>query len=298
MGLLDGKVAIVTGSGRGVGKAEVLYLAREGAKVVVNDLGGSVDGTGAETMVADEVVKEIKEAGGEAAANYSDISTVEGVDTLIWTALTRFGRLDVMVNNAGILRDKTLLNMGEDDWDLVQKVHSKGSFLCTRAAGRVMKTQGQGGVIINTTSMSGLIGNFGQSNYGHAKSGIYGFTKVAAMELGRYGIRVHAVCPNAYTRMTSSLPGMKNITEDMISPEAMAPLVTYLASDLSKGITGRVLAINGGSIGTKTWEFKMTMAGGFVKKEGIPNVDEIARNIDKVLCSEEDLDMMAAMKMD
>ena len=217
MGLLDGKVAIVTGSGRGVGKAEVLYLAKEGAKVVVNDLGGSVDGTGAEAMVADEVVKEVKEAGGEAAANYSDISSIEGVDSLIWTALTRFGRLDIMVNNAGILRDKTLLNMGEDDWDLVQKVHSKGSFLCTRAAGRVMKPQGQGGVIINTTSMSGLIGNFGQANYGHAKSGIYGFTKIAAMELGRYGIRVHAVCPNAYTRMTASLPGMKNITEDMIS---------------------------------------------------------------------------------
>ena len=184
MGLLDGKVAIITGAGRGVGKAEAMAMVAEGAKVVINDLGGSMDGIGGASMVADEVVGEIKAAGGQAAANYSDVGTLEGVDNMIWTALNKFGRLDIMVHNAGILRDRTLLNMDETDWDLVQKVHAKGSFLCTRAAGRVMKAQGEGGVIMNTTSMSGLIGNFGQSNYSFAKAGMYGFTKTAAMELG------------------------------------------------------------------------------------------------------------------
>ena len=298
MGLLDGKVAIVTGSGRGVGKAEALHLAKEGAKVVVNDLGGAVDGTGVETMVADEVVKEIKDAGGNGVADYSDIGTLEGADTLIWTALTKFGRIDIMVNNAGILRDKTLLNMTEEEWDGVQKVHTKGSFLCTRAAGRVMKAQGQGGVIITTTSMSGLIGNFGQSNYGHAKAGFYGFTKIAAMELGRYGIRVHCVCPNAYTRMTNSLPGFQDITEDMMSPAAMAPLVVYLASDLSKDYNGRVIGIHGGTTGTKAYEFKMSVSDGYFKQEGFQTVDDIADNIEKVLLPQPDLDMMAVMKTD
>lgn len=298
MGLLDEKVAVLTGAGRGVGKAEAMHLAKEGAKVVVNDLGATVDGIGAETMVADEVVKEIKDAGGNAVSDYSDIGTLEGADALIWTALTKFGRIDIMVNNAGILRDKTLLNMSEDDWDMVQKVHTKGTFLCTRAAGRAMKAQGQGGVIITTTSMSGLIGNFGQSNYGHAKAGFYGFTKIAAMELGRYGIRVHCVCPNAYTRMTSSLPGMQNITEEMLSPESMAPLVVYLASDLSKDYTGRVIGIHGGTIGTKAYEFKMSVSDGYFKKEGLQTVDDIANNIDKILISQPDLDMMVVMKTD
>jgi len=238
MGLLDGKVVIVTGAGRGLGRSEALALAKEGAKVIVNDLGGSLHGSGAEAMVADEVVAEIKEAGGAAAANYSDIGTLDGADSLIWTALSKFGKIDGLVNNAGIIRDKTLLNMTEDDWDVVQKVHAKGTFLCTRAAVRAMRT-GDGGSIINTTSMSGLAGNFGQINYGLAKAGVYGFTKIAAMELGRYGIRVNAVCPNAYTRMTADLPGMKDIPEDLISPDAMAPLVVYLISDLSKEINGR-----------------------------------------------------------
>ena len=298
MGLLDGKVAVITGAGRGVGRSEALYMAKEGAKVVVNDLGTSMDGAGTQGMVADEVVQEIKDSGGSAAANYSDIGTLDGADALIWTALLKFGRIDIMVNNAGILRDKTLLNMGEEDWDLVQKVHSKGTFLCTRAAGRAMKAQGQGGVILNTTSMSGLMGNYGQGNYGHAKSGIYGFTKIAAMELGRYGIRVHALCPNAYTRMTSSLPGMKNVTEEMLSPESMAPLTVYLASDLSKDLNGRVLGIHGGTIGSKVYEFKMTMSEGFSKKKGLPSVEEIADNIEKVLLPQPDLDMMTVMKFD
>jgi NAD(P)-dependent dehydrogenase (short-subunit alcohol dehydrogenase family) len=298
MGLLEGKVAIVTGSGRGVGKAEVLAMAREGAKVVVNDLGGGLDGTGSRSMVADEVVKEIKEAGGQAASDYSDVGTLEGVDAMIWTAVSKFGRLDIMVHNAGILRDKTILNMGEADWDLVQKVHAKGTFLCTRAAGRVMRQQGQGGVIMNTSSMSGLIGNFGQSNYGFAKAGIYGFTKTAAMELGRYGIRVHAIVPNAYTRMTADLPALKGVTEEMLDPATMAPLVVFLASDLAKGLNGRVLLAHGGTIGVKVAEFKMKMAQGFNKKDTIPTAQEIADHIDKVLLPEPDLEFMDAMKFE
>ena len=298
MGLLAGKVAIVTGAGRGVGRSEAITMAKEGAKVVVNDLGGRLDGTGAQSPIADEVTKEIKTFGGQAVSNYSDVSTLEGVDTMIWTALNKFGRLDIIVHNAGILRDITLLNMSEDDWDLIQKVHSKGAFLCTRAAGRIMKAQGHGGVIMNTTSMSGLIGNFGQSNYSFAKAGIYGFTKTAAMELGRYGIRVHAICPNAYTRMTANLPALKGITEEMLDPEAMASLVVFLASDLAKELNGRVLMAHGGTIGAKVTEFKMKMANGFNKKDGIPTAEEIAKNIDRVLLPDPDLEMLDVIRFD
>ncbi|MBI4766005.1 MAG: SDR family oxidoreductase [Deltaproteobacteria bacterium] len=298
MGLLDGKVAIVTGSGRGVGRAEALALAKEGAKIVINDLGGGLDGKGERAMVADQVVEEIKAMGGQAASDYSDVGTLEGVDSMIWKALSKFGRLDIMVHNAGILRDKMLLNMEEEDWDLVQKVHARGTFLCTRAAGRVMRTQGQGGVILNTTSMSGLIGNFGQANYSFAKAGMYGFTKTAAMELGRYGIRVHAICPNAYTRMTANLPGLKGITEEMLDPATMAPLVVFLASDLAKGLNGRVLLAHGGTIGVKVSEFKMSLANGFNKKDGIPTAQDIADHIDQVLIPGADLEMSAALKFE
>jgi len=298
MGLLEGKVAIVTGAGRGVGRSEAIAIAKEGAKVVVNDLGGGLDGTDDQSPIADEVTKEIKTFGGQAVSNYSDVSTLEGVDTMIWTALNKFGRLDIMVHNAGIIRDVTILNMSEDDWDLVQKVHSKGTFLCTRAAARIMKNQGDGGVIINTSSMSGLMGNFGQSNYGFAKAGIYGFTKIAAMELERYGIRVHAVCPNAYTRMTANLPALKGITEDMLDPATMAPLVVFLASDLAKEINGRVILAHGGTIGVKVAEFKMKIANGFNKKDGIPTAEEIAKNIEDVLFPDPDLDVVASMKFE
>ena len=298
MGLLDGKVAIVTGAGRGVGKAEAMAMAAEGASVVINDLGGSVDGTGTGSRIADEVVAEIQAAGGNAAANYSDVGSLDGVDQMVWTALSRFNRLDIMVHNAGILRDKTLMNMEECDWDMVQKVHSRGAFLCTRAAARVMRNQGQGGVIMNTSSMSGLVGNFGQANYSHAKAGIYGFTKTAAMELGRYGIRVHGIIPNAYTRMTSDLPGLRGITEEMLDPSALAPVVVYLASDLSRELNGRVLLSHGGTIGVKITEFKMQMNHGYNTKKGIPTAQDIAENIDKILFEGPDLQIGDSMKFD
>jgi NAD(P)-dependent dehydrogenase (short-subunit alcohol dehydrogenase family) len=298
MGLLEGKIAIITGAGRGIGRAEALAMVKEGAKVVINDLGGALDGTGKQAMVADEVVNEVVAMGGLAVADYSDVGTLEGVDNMIWKALSKFGRLDIMVNNAGILRDKMLLNMEENDWDLVQKVHSKGTFLCTRAAGRIMRAQGQGGVILNTTSMSGLIGNAGQANYSFAKAGMYGFTKTVAAELGRYGIRVHAICPNAYTRMTASLPGLKGVTEEMLNPATVAPLAVFLASDLSKNLTGRVILAHGGTIGVKVAEFKMTLSNGFNKKDGLPTPQDIADNIDRVMISEPDLEMMSAFKFE
>ena len=298
MGLLEGKIAIITGAGRGIGRAEALAMVKEGAKVVINDLGGALDGTGKQAMVADEVVNEVVAMGGQAVADYSDVGTLEGVDNMIWKAVSKFGRLDIMVNNAGILRDKMLLNMEENDWDLVQKVHSKGTFLCTRAAGRIMRAQGQGGVILNTTSMSGLIGNAGQANYSFAKAGMYGFTKTAAAELGRYSIRVHAICPNAYTRMTASLPGLKGVTEEMLNPATVAPLAVFLASDLSKNLTGRVILAHGGTIGVKVAEFKMTLSNGFNKKDGLPTPQDIADNIGRVMISEPDLEMMSAFKFE
>jgi len=298
MGLLEGKIAIITGAGRGIGRAEALAMAKEGAKVVINDLGGGLDGTGKQAMVADEVVNEVTAMGGQAVADYSDVGTLEGVDNMIWKAVSKFGRLNIMVNNAGILRDKMLLNMEENDWDFVQKVHSKGTFLCTRAAARIMRAQGQGGVILNTTSMSGLIGNAGQANYSFAKAGMYGFTKTVAAELGRYGIRVHAICPNAYTRMTASLPALKGITEEMLNPATVAPLAVFLASDLSKNLTGRVILAHGGTIGVKVAEFKMALSNGFNKKEGLPTAQDIADNIDRVMISEPDLEMMAAFKFE
>ncbi len=299
MGLFDGKVAIVTGAGRGVGRAEAMLLAKEGAKVVVNDLGGTADGKGSDASIADVVVKEIKEAGGVAVADYSDISVLDGVDTMMWTALSKFGKLDILINNAGILRDRTLLNMPEADWDIVMRVHAKGTYLCTRAGARIMRTQGNGGVIINTTSVSGLCGNFGQSNYGAAKLAIYGITKISAMELARYGIRVNCVSPSGFTRLVATIPGVESRAkegekmEDISSVIPTARLAIYLASDLAKDLTGRVMASHGGIKGNKITEFKMAVSEGMEKDGGMFTIDEISQNIDKILSPLPDLPMTA-----
>ncbi len=247
-GLLGGKVAVVTGAGGGIGREHALALAREGARVVVNDLGSDRHGGGRGAERADRVVEEIRAAGGEAAASYDSVATREGADGIVWTALSRFGRLDVLVNNAGILRDRTLLNMSEDDFDRVLEVHLRGTFLCTQAAARAMRIQGQGGRIINTTSLSGLLGNFGQGNYGAAKAGIYGLTRVAALELQKLGVTVNAVAPVALTRMTSDLAMMKGATERDLGPQFIAPVVVFLASDLAAEITGQVVGVQGGKI--------------------------------------------------
>ncbi len=247
-GLLEGKVAVVTGAGGGIGREHALALAREGARVVVTDLGSDRHGGGRGGEMADGVVAEIRAAGGDAVASYDTVATREGADGIVWTALSRYGRLDVLVNNAGILRDRTLLNMSQEDLDRVLDVHLRGTFLCTQAAARQMKVQGQGGRIVNTTSLSGLVGNFGQGNYAAAKAGVYGLTRVAALELQKIGVTVNAIAPVALTRMTSDLAMMKGATEEELGPQHVAPVVVFLASGLAADLTGQVIGVHGGKL--------------------------------------------------
>jgi NAD(P)-dependent dehydrogenase (short-subunit alcohol dehydrogenase family) len=246
MGLLEGKVAVVTGSGGGIGRAEALLFASEGAKVVVNDVGGARDGAGQSQSMADEVVREIVARGGSAVANYDSVATLAGAEGIVKTAVVHFGRLDVLVNNAGILRDKTLLKMDETMWDSVISVHLRGTFLCTQAAAKQMINQGSGGRIVNTTSLSGMLGNFGQANYSAAKAGIYGFTRTASIELQKHRITVNAVAPIAKTRMTEDLPMMQGM--DTLTPDHIAPGALFLASELCGDRTGHVLAISGARV--------------------------------------------------
>jgi len=260
MGLLDGKVAIVTGGGNGLGEAYCKLFAQEGASVVVNDLGGARDGTGGSLSAAQTVVEAIKAAGGKAVANGDDVSTVEGGKRIFQTAIDNFGRVDILVNNAGILRDKTFTNMTEGDWDAVIKVHLKGAYCCTMPVWNWMKDNQVKGVIVMTSSGSGLFGNFGQSNYGAAKAGLYGFMRVLSIEGRKHGIRLWALSPGAYTRMTSDLPGRKDREPDPMSlPERIAPGVLYMVSDLSGDQTGKVLEVT--SRGVR--ELKMMSAPGF-----------------------------------
>jgi NAD(P)-dependent dehydrogenase (short-subunit alcohol dehydrogenase family) len=265
MGLLDGKVAIITGAGGGIGREHALLFAREGARLVVNDLGSDRHGGGKGAEMADQVVAEIKGKGGDAVANYDSVATREGADGLVWSALNKFGRLDIVVNNAGILRDKTLLNMSEQEFDLVIGVHLKGTFLVTQAAARVLKVQAKGGRIVNTTSLSGLLGNFGQGNYAAAKGGIYSLTRTAAMEFQRMGVTVNAIAPVALTRMTSDLQMFKGMTPEQIGPQYIAPVAAFLASDLAAEITGTIVGVQG----PKVFLYKMIETEG-VTREGGP----------------------------
>lgn len=288
MGLLDGKVAIVTGAGRGIGRGEALALARAGAKVVVNDVGGSLTGGGQEASIAEEVASEFRDAGFEAVANSADISTIEGADQLVWTALNRFGRLDILVNNAGIIRDRTLLNMTEAEWDPVIAVHLKGAFLCTRAAARVMKTQGTGGAVIYTTSVAALIGAFGHPNYTAAKGGVFGLLKGTAAELDRFGIRANAIVPHAYSRMTAVSTWMRD-KQDVYTTDVIGETVVFLASDKAAHVSGRVLGAIGGKSGARVCEFKVTMSDGFTMPAGAVSAETIAGNFDRVLSPLPDL---------
>ncbi len=244
MGLLDGKVAIITGAGGGLGEAYAKLFAREGAAIVVNDLGGPRDGSGADTSMAQKVVDAIKAEGGRAYANGSDISTMAGGQSVFDDAIRQFGRVDILVNNAGILLDGTFAKMTEANWDKVMKVHLKGTFCVTLPVFKWMKDNG-GGVIVNTSSTSGLLGNFGQSNYGAAKGGIWGLSNVLTIEGRKYGIRVWTLSPGALTRMTADLQRYIDNPKAAMGPDEIAPAVLYMVSSLSGEQTGKVLGVSG-----------------------------------------------------
>lgn len=281
MGLLDGKVAVITGAGGGIGRAEALLFASEGAQVVVNDVGGARDGQGTGAAMADQVVAEIRAAGGAAEPSYASVATPEGAASIVETAVKAFGRLDVLVNNAGILRDKSLLKMDEAMWDSVIAVHLKGTFLCTQAAARQMISQGEGGRIVNTTSVSGMLGNFGQTNYAGAKAGIYGVTRTTAIELQKHRITVNAIAPIARTRMTEDLPMFQSGRQEL-TPEHIAPAALFLGSSLCADRSGHVLAV----AGAQMYAFKVVQTPGKFKEGTAPwTAEEIADNWDAIIKS-------------
>lgn len=254
MGVLEGKVAAVTGAGRGIGREIAIMFAQEGAKVVVNDLGGDTDGSG-RGGIAEEVAQEIVAHRGEAVPHAEDIATVAGGQSLLDTAIDSFGGLDILVNNAGILRDRTLFNMEEEDWDEVVRVHLKGHYCCSRPFARYIRESGRHHCrIINFSSVSGLFGNFGQSNYGAAKAGIAGFSRVLALELAKYGCTVNTISPAALTRMTIPLRERRGETvseQDLIDsgPQHVAPVVTWLASEAADHVTSQIIHVAHGLVG-------------------------------------------------
>jgi NAD(P)-dependent dehydrogenase (short-subunit alcohol dehydrogenase family) len=252
---LAGKVAIVTGAGRGIGRAHALGLADAGARVIVNDLGAALSGEGHDDTPAQQVVEEIKAAGGEAAANAENVADFDGAERMVKQAIDQFGRLDILVNNAGILRDRMIVNMTEQEWDSVIAVHLKGHFAPTRHAAAYWRELSKAGDevkgrVINTSSPSGVFGNIGQSNYGAAKAGIAGFTIIVAQELHRYGVTVNCLAPNARTRMTEDTFDMGAPSEgfDPLDPSNMSPLVVALSADDAQNITGQVFHVWGGAI--------------------------------------------------
>jgi len=259
---LRDKVAIVTGGGRGIGRSICLLFAQEGAKVVVNDLGGAEDGTGDSLAPADEVVGEIQAAGGTSVANYDSVTTMEGGENIVRTAIDSFGKLDIVVTPAGILRDRMVFNMTEEEWDAVIAVHLKGTFTVAKHACILFRQQ-RSGCLITFSSVSGLYGNSGQANYGAAKDGIAGFTRAVARDMGRYGVRVNSISPGASTRLTATVPqsarqireqsgiqtaAAPQLIEARRDAEDIAPFVTWLASDESEGVNGYVFHVQGGEV--------------------------------------------------
>ena len=289
MPLLDGKVAIVTGAGRGIGREHSLALAGAGAKIVVNDLGGSSAGEGQDQAPAQKVADEIKAAGGEATANFDNVADFQGAENLVKQAVGEFGRLDILVNNAGIIRDRMIVNMSEQEWDAVIAVHLKGHFSPTRHAAAYWREQSKAGNqingrVINTSSPSGVFGNVGQTNYGSAKAGIAAFTIIAALELGRYGVTVNCLAPNARTRLTEQTFGDIPVPEggfDSMAPANISPIVVGLATDEAQNITGQCFFVYGGVVNMlKPWDADVLIKSDtkwdpdeFIKalKEKLPN---------------------------
>lgn len=284
---LSGKVAIVTGAGRGIGRAHALALAAQGAKVVVNDYGGALDGEGGSTSPAEEVVAEIEAQGGEAAANFGNVVEPDGAQGIVDTALERFGRVDILVNNAGNYRPKMIFNMPFEDWDAVVKVHLYGHFNCIRAVAGLFRAQ-RGGRIVNTASEAWL-GEAAVSNYGAAKAGIVGLTRVVARDLGKYGVTCNCIAPRAATRMTAGLAFDQSAEREGLSdtlsklqPEDVSPLVAYLATDEARDINGRVFLASGGTIAI----FSEPRPENTIVKDGRWTVDELARLFPQTLAAD------------
>ena len=295
---LKGKVAVVTGSGRGLGRAVVLALAEQGVRVVVNDLGTGVDGVGQDIKVADQVVQEIKDKGGEAASSYDTVATMEGGEKIIKRAVESFGRIDILVNCAGILRDRMVWNMTEEEWDAVIDTHLKGHFACVKPASILMRQQ-RSGRIINFASGSGIYGNPGQANYSAAKGGILGFTQACSLALGRYGVTVNAICPGGATRMGATIPADRrrqlaaqrghpippNISDDELStlivgdPADVAPIVVYLATDEAANVNGQVFYASKGKIAL----YAPVTEAKTIEKNGRWTLDELYEVVPKQL---------------
>ena len=287
MGRLDDKVAVVTGAGRGIGREIALAMASEGARIVVNDLGGNTDGTGT-GKIADDVVAEIRALGGQAVSNTASVSEVAGGESLLKTALDAFGQMDILINNAGILRDKTIFNMEESDWDAVQAVHLKGHYCCSRPFARYLRESGRTGCrIINFSSVSGLYGNFGQANYGAAKAGIAGFSRVLAIELAKYGCTVNTISPGALTRMTIPLrenrgEQVSNAELEAGGPQHIAPIVVWLATPESAGITSEIFHTGRGGVAIMQ---QPRVIKQFRKKNGLWTMDELDRCVPELVAA-------------
>ena len=252
MGMLDGKVAVVTGAGGGIGRSHAKLLAKEGAAVVVNDLGGARDGTGASQSMADTVVDEIIADGGRAIANYGSVSDKAAAQAMIDAAVSEFGRIDIMIANAGILRDKSFKNMDDEMWDVVLDVHLRGTYLTVKAAYDRMLEQGEGGRIIMTSSTSGLLGNFGQTNYGAAKAGIAGFMRCLWLEGLKYSINVNVLVPTATSRLTEDI--LPEDIQDRFPPETVSPAIVWLCTDEAKEVTGRQWLVAGNNVSLLSWQ--------------------------------------------
>ncbi|MCZ6711271.1 MAG: SDR family NAD(P)-dependent oxidoreductase [Gammaproteobacteria bacterium] len=275
MGMLDGKVAIVTGAGGGIGRAHARLLASEGASVVVNDLGGARDGTGESHSMADGVVEEIKADGGRAVAHYGSVTDKDAAQNMIATAINEFDRIDILIANAGILRDKSFKNMDDEMWDVVLDVHLRGTYLTVKAAYDKMLEQGEGGRIVMTSSTSGLLGNFGQTNYGAAKAGIAGFMRCLWLEGLKYGITVNVLVPTATSRLTEDI--LPEDIQDQFPPETISPAIVWLCTDEAKDVSGRQWLISGNNVQLLSWQ--VTPIANQDLSEGPWDVAEIGEKI-------------------